>query len=139
MCDMNKMQKIVCKIRSKQGHHEFSPNNDEHKVNRCLARYSPRATTTNQPTNRAPNEPARPLCAQESIFWSKNGRFRAKHPYYVGREQKFWYPHIGKPLRHLVRIVILVMHGGKWIRKANIWPKMTKTWGQMWPFFGQKS
>ena len=30
------------------------------KVNRCLARYSPRATTTNQPTNRAPNEPARP-------------------------------------------------------------------------------
>ena len=33
-------------------------NND--KVNRCLARYSPRATATNQPTNRAPNEPARP-------------------------------------------------------------------------------
>ena len=31
-----------------------------YKVNRCLARYSPRATTTNQPTNRAPNEPARP-------------------------------------------------------------------------------
>ena len=30
------------------------------KVNRCLARYSPRAATTNQPTNRAPNEPARP-------------------------------------------------------------------------------
>ena len=27
-----------------------------YKVNRCLARYSPRATTTNQPTNRAPNE-----------------------------------------------------------------------------------
>ena len=25
------------------------------KVNRCLARYSPRATTTNRPTNRAPN------------------------------------------------------------------------------------
>ena len=31
MCDMNKMQKIVCKIRSKQGHQEFSPNNDENK------------------------------------------------------------------------------------------------------------
>ena len=27
--------------------------------NRCLARYSPRAKTTNQPTNRAPNEPAK--------------------------------------------------------------------------------
>ena len=31
-----------------------------YKVNRCLARYSPRAKTTNQPTNRAPNEPTRP-------------------------------------------------------------------------------
>ena len=31
-----------------------------HKVNRCLARYSPRATTTNQPANRAPNKPAWP-------------------------------------------------------------------------------
>ena len=27
-------------------------------INRCLARYSPRTATTNQPTNRAPNEPA---------------------------------------------------------------------------------
>ena len=31
-----------------------------YKVNRCLARYSPRVSTINQPTNRAPNEPARP-------------------------------------------------------------------------------
>ena len=30
------------------------------KVNRCLARYSPRATTTNRLTNRAPNKPAWP-------------------------------------------------------------------------------
>ena len=28
------------------------------KVNRCPARYSPRATTTNRPANRAPNKPA---------------------------------------------------------------------------------
>ena len=34
--------------------------NKYHKVNRCLARYTPRATTTNQSTNRAPNEPAPP-------------------------------------------------------------------------------
>ena len=33
---------------------------DDNKVNRFLARYSRRATTTNPPTNRAPNEPARP-------------------------------------------------------------------------------
>ena len=31
-----------------------------YKVNRCLARYSPRATTTNRPANRAPNKPAWP-------------------------------------------------------------------------------
>ena len=31
---------------------------DIYKVNRCLTRYSPRAKTTNQPINRAPNEPA---------------------------------------------------------------------------------
>ena len=31
-----------------------------HKVNRCLARYSPRTTTTNRPTNRALNKPAWP-------------------------------------------------------------------------------
>ena len=30
------------------------------KVNRCLARYSPRATTSNRPTNRALNKPAWP-------------------------------------------------------------------------------
>ena len=30
------------------------------KVNRCLARYSSRATTTNRPTNRALNKPAWP-------------------------------------------------------------------------------
>ena len=33
---------------------------DYNKVNRCLARYSPRATTTNRPTNRALNKPAWP-------------------------------------------------------------------------------
>ena len=32
----------------------------KHKVNRCLARYSPRATTNNRPTNRAPNKTAWP-------------------------------------------------------------------------------
>ena len=29
-----------------------------YKVNRCLARYSPRVKTTSQPINRAPNGPA---------------------------------------------------------------------------------
>ena len=39
-----------------------------YKVNRCLARYSPRATTTNPPTNRAPKKPAWPK-------WTKNANF----------------------------------------------------------------
>ena len=46
-----KLQKI--NINAKSVHAKY-------KVNRCLARYSPRATTTNQPTNRAPNKPAWP-------------------------------------------------------------------------------
>ena len=41
-------------------------------------------------------------------------------------------------MRLLVRIVLLVGHGTKWIIKANIWPKMTKMFilGQIWPFLG---
>ena len=31
MCDMNKKQKLICKISSKQGHHDFSSKNDENK------------------------------------------------------------------------------------------------------------
>ena len=46
--DKNCMKKKTCKHRSCN------------KVNRCLARYSPRSTTTNQPTKRAPYEPAWP-------------------------------------------------------------------------------
>ena len=62
-----------------------------HKVERCLERYSPRTTTTNQQTSRAPNDPARPICAQESIFWGKDGCFWAKHPYYFWRERSGTY------------------------------------------------
>ena len=82
--DKNCMKKKTCKHRSCN------------KVNRCLARYSPRSTTTNQPTNRIPNEPERPICAQESIFWARFGRFGAKNPTFDGRKLKFLYPFIGK-------------------------------------------
>ena len=70
----------------------------KHKVNRCLARYSPRATTTNQPTNRAPNKPAWP-----GPNWPKMpilgqiGSFLGKNPFFYWRNQKFCYPHNGKP------------------------------------------
>ena len=39
----------------------------EHRINRCVARYSPHATTTKQPTNRPPNEPARPKCEAKAL------------------------------------------------------------------------
>ena len=54
-----------------------------YKVNRCLARYSPRATTANRPTNRAPKKPAwpgpyqpkMPILGQIWSFWGKKSFF----------------------------------------------------------------
>ena len=40
-----------------------------YKVNRCLARYSLHATTTSQPINRAPNEPAMDKNAKFGPNW----------------------------------------------------------------------
>ena len=41
------------------------------KVNRCLARYSPRATTTNRLTNRAHNWPKMPILGQIWSLWAE--------------------------------------------------------------------
>ena len=47
----------------------FDVISDYYKVDRCPARYSPRATTTNQPTNRAPNKPTRKhILGQKWLF-----------------------------------------------------------------------
>ena len=62
-----------------------------YKVNRCLSNYSPRATTTNQPTNRNAN--IWPKMTQKCIFWAKYGHFWANNPIFYGRKQKFWYPY----------------------------------------------
>ena len=51
------------------------------------------ARHNHQPINRAPNEPTRPICAQERLFLAKFCRFWAKNPNFYGRTQKFWYPH----------------------------------------------
>ena len=69
------------------------------KVNRCLARFSPCATTTNQPTNRVLNESERPgPNDQKCQFRAKFGRksFGAKS---FGTNLK------ENPPTHLVRIV----------------------------------
>ena len=64
------------------------------KVKRCLARYSPRATTTNRPTNRAPKKPAWP-----GQNWPKMPILVVlgqKILFFYLRNQKFCYPHNGK-------------------------------------------
>ena len=59
------------------------------KVNRSLAIYSPRTTTTNQQGHQM----NRPICAQERIFWAKFGLSWAKNPNFNKRKQKLCHPH----------------------------------------------
>ena len=65
-----------------------------YKVNRCLARYSPRATTNNRPTTGHWNS-LHGLAQIDQIcqFWAKFGRFWAINPFFYWRNQKFCYPH----------------------------------------------
>ena len=68
------------------------------KVNRCLARYSPRATTTNRPTTgHWISLHGLAQIDQKCQFWAKFGCFWAKNPFFYWRNQKFCYPHNGKP------------------------------------------
>ena len=62
------------------------------KVNRCLARYSPRATTTNQMSQQGLAQKE-----QKCHFRAKLGLFWAKNPNFYWRNQKFCYPHNRKP------------------------------------------
>ena len=71
-----------------------------YKVNRCLARYSPRATTTNRPANRAPNKPAWPGPYQPKMpvlgqIWS----FLGKKSFFLLEKSKvllptYWITHL---------------------------------------------
>ena len=79
---------------------------------------------TNQPTGHQMSRKGL-YVPKKAYFWEK-WPFWAKYPNYFMKEQKFRYPLIRKPLRHIVCIVLSDGHGSKWIRKANIWPKMTK-------------
>ena len=63
-----------------------------YKVNRCLARYSPRATTTNRPTNRA-----WPKLTKNANFGPNLVILGQKNPFFYWRNQKFCCPHNGKP------------------------------------------
>ena len=109
------------------------------KVNRCLARYSPRATTTDQPTNRAPNEPARP-----GPKWTKTPILSQ----IFTREIKSFVTHIMEnPPRHLVHIVFgrsLDKMCKKWQylaqndQKCRFWTKFGRFWAKKPNFYGIK-
>ena len=78
-----------------------SSQKNTYKVNRCLARYSPRATTTSQPTNRAPYEPA---MDKNANFGPNLDVIGQKILIFTG-EIKSFVTHITENLpRHLLRI-----------------------------------
>ena len=113
------------------------------KVKRCLARYSPRDTTTNRLTKRASNKPAWP-----GPKWPKNANFGPnlvvfgqKNLFFNG-EIKIFVTHITEnPPRHLVHIDFWSGIGQNVPKMAIFgqkWPKM-HILDQFWPFLGQKS
>ena len=75
----------------------------KYKVKRCVARYSPRATTTNQLTNRAPNEPARP--GKNANFGPNLVVLGQKILFFTGEIKSFDTHITENPPRHLVHIV----------------------------------
>ena len=111
------------------------------KVNRCLARYSPRTTTTIQPTKTAPNKPGRPICAQESIFWVKNGCFRPNSLIMLGGSKSSG-THTSE--NHWGTLFTLFYWLGM-APKGSYRPIFGPKWpqmhilGQIWSFSGQKS
>merc|ERR1711973_597464 len=106
-----------------------------YKVNRCLARYSPRATTTNQMSRQGLAQKE-----QKCHFRAKLGLFWAKNPFFYWRNQKFCYPHNRKPTEAPCSYCFLVRHWTKCSKNGNIWPKMTKNadFGPNLAVFGPK-
>ena len=113
-----------------------------HKVYRCFARYSPRAITTNQPTNRAPNEPARP---GKNANLGPNLVILEQKILIFTSEIKSFVTHIMEnPPRHLVHIVFWSGIGQNVQKKAIFgpkWPKMQilgRFWAKNPNFYGSK-
>ena len=103
--------------------HCFSFWNDSHKVNRCLARYSPHATTTSQPTKKAPNEPNMHILGQIWPF------LRPKNLIITGGSKSFGTHVTEKTPKHLVRVVFWSAMGPYfgWFKKgarcaSSAWP-----------------
>ena len=105
------------------------------KVNRCLARYSPRATTTNRHTNRAPKKPVWP-----GPNWPKMPIF-GQILFFTGEIKSFVTHIMENPPRHLVPIGFWSGIGQN-VQKMAIfgpkWPKL-QILDQFWSFWGQNS
>ena len=76
------------------------------KVNRCLARYSPRATTNNRPTNRALKKPAWPGPNRPKMpkFGPNLVVFGQKILFFTGEIKSFVTNITENPPRHIVHI-----------------------------------
>ena len=68
------------------------------------------------------------------------GSFLGKKSFFYWRNQKFCYPHNGKPTQALCSNLFLVGHWTKCAKNGNIWPKMTKNadFGPNLAVFGPK-
>ena len=107
-----------------------------YKVNRCLARYSPRHS--HQPTHQQGNKWA--SNGQKCQFRAKFGHFWAKNLFFTG-EIKSFVTHITEnPPRHLVHIVFWSGIGQNVQKMTLKWPKMTKNadFGPNLAVFGPK-
>ena len=118
-----------------------------HKVNRCLVRYSPRATTTHRPTNRAPNKPAWPKLTKNANFGPNLVVFGQKILFFTGEIKSFVTYITENPPRHLVHIVFwsaLDNMCKKWQylaqndQKCRFWTKFGRFWAKNPNFYGSK-
>ena len=126
MASIFHMVVIVCSIVGKY----------YYKVDRCLARYNPRAeannaipTTIHQQGTKGAGKAY--MCSRKHIL-GQIWPFLDRNPNFLEREQKYWCSHIRKPTRQPVLIVFWSGLAPKCARKANIWPKMT-TNANFWP------
>ena len=96
---------------------------------------------TDPPTGHRKNLHGLAHINQKCQFWAKFGRFWAKNPFFYWRNQKFCYPHNGKPTQAPCSHWFLVGHWTKCAKNGNIWPKMTKNadFGPNLAVFGPKS
>ena len=113
-----------------------------HKVKKCLARFSPRATTTNQPKTGHQMNQKGLYVPKKACVRAKMAVFGPKIPIFTGRGIGFGTHTTGKLPRHLVCIVFLVGH--YLAKNANFGPNLAvfgpkmPILGQIWPFLGQK-